>query len=117
MDRIVGFIKNFDPSVLGLGPWGMWIVFGLLVLVFIVLNWLTSFLQPPTGQRIKKIVEIVFYVVFIALIVFMSLNSLLTEHYDRLTITIFILVLPYLKRLVGNFYKRYDEFVDRLTNK
>jgi hypothetical protein len=117
MDRITDFIKNFHPSLFGLDPWDMWIGFGLMIIIFILLNWVTSFLQPTTGQRIKKILAIVFYSLFIGLLVFALLNSLLTERYDRLTIVIFILILPYLKRLVGNFYKRYDDLVDRLTNK
>jgi hypothetical protein len=113
MDRITTFIKNFDPSFFGLDSWDLSIGFGLMILIFILLNWLTSFLQPAIGQRIKKILAIVFYAVFIGLLLFMLLNSLLTERYDRLIIMIFILILPYLKRLVGNFYKRYDELVDR----
>jgi hypothetical protein len=113
MDRITDFIKNFDPSVFGLDSWDLWIGFGLLVLIFVLLNWATSFLQPTIGRTIKKILAIAFYSVFIGLLFFMLLNSLLTERYDRLTMMIFILILPYLKRLVGNFYKRYDEVVDR----
>jgi hypothetical protein len=117
MDRITDFIRNFDPSLFGLGPWDIWIGLAVIVLNYIVLNWLTSFLQPTRGQRIKKVLAIVFNTVFIGIPVFVLLNSLLTERYDRLTVMIFILILPFLKRLVGNFYKRYDELVDRLTNK
>jgi len=113
MGGITDFIKNFDPSFIGLDSWDLWTGFGLMVLIFVVLNWLTSFLKPTIGQRIKKILAVVFYSVFIGLLLFMLLNSLTTERYDRLTIMIFVLILPYLKRLIGNFYKRYDELVDR----
>ena len=113
MDRLTDFIRNFDPSIFGLSPWDMWIGLAVMVFIYIVLNWLTSFLQPTTGQSIKKILAMVFNSVFIGLLIFILLNSVLTERYDRLAIMVFILILPYLKILVGNFYKRYDNLVDR----
>jgi hypothetical protein len=115
MDRITDFIRNFDSSLFGVGSWDMWIALAIMVLIYTVLSWLTSFIQPTRGQRIKKVLAIVFNSLFIGILFFVLLNSLLTERYDRLMI--FILILFFLKRLVGNFYKRYDELVDRLANR
>jgi cytochrome b561 len=117
MDRIIDFIKTFKLSLFGLDTWDLWIGFGIIILIFVFANWLTSFLQPTTGQRIKKILTIVFYSVFFGVMILIILNSLLTENYDRLTVMVFVLIIPYLKRWMEEFYKRYDRFVDRITDK
>ena len=117
MDDAIDFIRDFKPSFFGLDNWGLWICFGVIILVFVVANWLTSFLQPKVAKIIKSILAVLFYTVFFSVMLLAILNSILTARYDRLTIMIFILILPYLKRWVGNFYKKYDAFVDRLANK
>jgi hypothetical protein len=113
MNKILDFIKNFEPSFFGFDEWDLWMAFAFIVLIFIVINWLTSFLQTPTGKRIKKFLVIAFYSVFIGALLFMLLNALLTGHYDKLSLMMLFLILPYLKRLMGIFYEKYDKLVDR----
>ena len=117
MDSIIGFIKNFDFSEFRLGYWGLLIAFGIIILILVIGNKLISFLRPETAQITRRILTITFYIVFFAIQLFIVLNAILTENYDRLQLAIIVAVLPYLRYWVGKFYKRYDKLVDKLTNK
>jgi hypothetical protein len=76
---------------------------------------LISFFSPATAHATRRILGITFYSVFFALQLFVMLNAILTENYDRLSVMIIVSVLPYLRYWVGKFYRRYDNLVDRLT--
>ena len=95
MDKIAEYIKTFDPFKYGLDTWDLWIGLGLMIFLFLVLNLLTSSSRPATGQKIKSVLTFIFYGVFIGVLLFALMNSLLTKRYDRLAITIFILTLPF----------------------
>ena len=115
MNNILDYIKNFDFSVYSLGVLDLLIVFGIIILMFVIGNKLLSFLRPETAQTIKRILTITFYSVFFAIQLFIVLNAILTERYDRLQLAIILAVLPYLRYWVGKFYKRYDRLVDKFT--
>lgn len=112
---MLDYIKNFDFSVFNLGFWHLVIAFGIIILIFVIGNKLLSFLRPETAQTIKRILTITFYSVFFAIQLFIVLNAILTERYDRLQLAIILAVLPYLRYWVGKFYKRYDKVVDKFT--
>lgn len=103
MNKAIDFIKDFDSALFGLGSWDIWISLGIFVLVFILANSLTSFLQPTTSRRIRKILNIVFYAILGGVLLFVVLNSILIKHYDKLTVMLFLIILPSLKKWVGNF--------------
>ena len=105
MDRITDIIVNYEPFFFGLGTWYIWIGFGLMSIFFIALNLMTSCLRPEIGDKMKNLLMIVFYSALTGILFLFLLKSLLTERYDRMTIILFALILPYLKRFVRAFYK------------
>lgn len=115
MDSVIDFIKNFDFSEFSLGFWDLLIAFGVIVITFVIGNKLMSFLRPETAQTTRRVLTLAFYSVFFAIQLFIVLNAILTERYDRLQLAIIVAALPYLRYWVGRFYKRYDKLVDKLT--
>ena len=98
MEKAVHFIKTFEPSIFGLDILDLWIGFGLIISAVILANFLNSFLHPTRSKRIRKYINIVFYITFGGILILVVLNSLLTERYDRLMVMAFIFILPYLKK-------------------
>jgi hypothetical protein len=115
METVTNFIKDFKLSSFGLSTLDAWIVFGSLVLILVLGYWLASFLQPTATTKIRKVLTIIFYSVFYGVLIFMALNLLLNQNYERLALITFLFLLPTLKRWVGKFYDNFDRLVDRLV--
>ena len=117
MTRIIDFIKDFELSTYGLSVGHMWIIFGCIIIGFIVANWLASFLQSSTTIRVRRILTILLNSIFYGVVVFMILNAFLLNDYGRLTILIFTSSLPYLRQWMDKFYKAYDNAVDKIAGR
>ncbi|SKC88818.1 hypothetical protein SAMN05660236_5701 [Ohtaekwangia koreensis] len=117
MDSVIDFIKNFKFPLSDLDFWGLLITFGIIILIFVIANWLISFLNPTTARTTKRILTIIFYSVFFFELIFVVLNAILTENYNRLTVMVFMIAPYYIRLWIGKFYKRYDKLVDKLASK
>jgi len=117
MEPLTNFIKDFKLSSYGLDVWDMWIIFGILIVAFALGNWIISSSPTLRASGLKRWLTFSFYMIFYGVIIFMILNSLLTNDYGRVTVLIFSSILPYLRQWIDIFYKRYDNLVDKVIDK
>lgn len=117
MSELLSFIKEFHPSSYGIGFWEIVIVCALMIVISVIVNKLSLFLQPSTARRVNVVVSILFNSIFFGVIILAALNASLNSNYERLGILIFISLLPYLRTWTWTFYKKYDLLVDKLINK
>ena len=117
MNQAADFIRNFEPSALGLGIWGVWIGLGIVIVAYVVMVKLATFLPRVTSDLTRKILRITFYAILIGVISFMLLNSLLNQNYGQLAVIIFLLLLQTLRRVASKLYKSYDTIVDKVADR
>jgi hypothetical protein len=109
MKAIIDFIKNFHLASYGVTAKALWLFFGLLLVTFFLVRWLTSFLPESSSAKIRRIITVVSLLIFYCAVVFIVLNAFLTESYSQVAVMIFTLIVPYVKKL----YKLYDDLVDK----
>jgi hypothetical protein len=117
MEQVINFIKDFRLSSYGLEIWDMWLIFGILIITFALGNWIISSSAKLRASGLKRWLTFSFYTIFYGVMTFMILNSILTNNYGRLTVLIFSTIIPYLGKWIDNFYKRYDNLVDKVVDK
>lgn len=113
MQKIIDFIRDFQPSNLNLG-WGELVLYaGGLIVILVLINWMISFLPEHSGNLIRTIVKVALNVLSYSFISLIILNAILTDDYGN----VFIMVVIVAAIKIDYWYRLYDKFVDRKMNK
>jgi hypothetical protein len=110
MNSVIDFIKEFKFSGYG------FVMFGLMLVALLLLNWIASFFPVHIGSRIKSIGTILFTTISYGVIALIVLNALFTHNYIKLWFLIFAVLIPYIRQWADKLYQVYDNLVDRIMN-
>jgi|GEM_PF-4542486 len=114
MKSVVDFIREFKLSSYGFDMWDMWIAFGILIVVSVLARWIVaSFLPASKTSPIKRTLSIVFNTIFYVVLTFVILNALLLDDHLKVTLIIFLMVVPHHDK----FFQAYDNLVDKIVNR
>jgi hypothetical protein len=109
METIIDFVKNFRLASYGITTFDVWLFLGLLLVTFVAVRWLTSFLPESSSAKIRSVITVVSLSVLYSVIAFIILKAFLAQRYGKVAVMIFTLVVPYVKTL----YKLYDDLIDK----
>jgi hypothetical protein len=85
------------------------VIFGLILLSFIIVNVLMKYLPKKIGKFLEKTIIWISY----GFVILLILGAILSKEYWNLLIIFIILI----AQRINGWFKRYDSFVDRKIDK
>lgn len=114
MSEIFDHIKNYQLSPFGLGGWGVWLV---LLFAAITVTGITRVLTVKGMHRVARLVTIIFYVLSGCFALLVLMHLYLNAKYFYMSLMVFLMSLPELKKLIGKLYHRYDAYMEKRFEK